>query len=46
MKKLFVVSGVVCAFVLAVEAQNQKVPPPAAQSASPRSHESPSMSTA
>jgi Ca-activated chloride channel homolog len=32
MKKLFVASGVVCAFVLAVEAQNQKVPPPAAQS--------------
>src|SRR5215216_3964248 len=28
MKKLFVVSGVVCAFVLAVEAQNQKVPQP------------------
>src|SRR4051794_27179270 len=27
MKKLFVVSGVVCALVVAVEAQNQKVPP-------------------
>ena len=32
MNKLLVASGVVCAFVLAVEAQNQKVPPPAAQS--------------
>src|SRR3954471_16419189 len=33
MKKLFVLAGVVCAFVVAVAAQNQKVSPPESNTA-------------